>query len=226
MDYTLEFFGIYPNDIKHAVEVADMACEQVGVTADDLDRAFDAEDIIFDLKCTGSWDNITNSVILSYFSACASAVENKLGSDNVRIDWFVNGYDSDFNIEVLEKKPSGKRALLIDYVDNMDGMDQYGLWNECAHERRIDPIYYFDCLDEDFKPSDVLKFDLSRFNYDYNFYVIDEDYLISYEFFDEAMDDMGQKDELIDWLMEGYDGFYDELTDFMHSEEYLQAEDN
>lgn len=223
MDYTLQWLGIYPDDIRHAVEVADLACINAGLTEDDID--FDSEDMIFDLKCTGSWENITNSIIFSYFGLCTSAVEKKLGADNVEIDWYVNGYDSHLSIEVLKPEPSGKRALLIDYVDNMDDYDQFGLWNECAETGRVSPIEDTEYLDRDFSASELMGFDLTHFDIDDHYYYVTSDALYSYMFFYEAMDDVGGKDELIDWLMEGYDGFYDELTDFMRSEEYLQAED-
>lgn len=103
MGYLLQFFGIYPNDIEHATEIADEACIEAGLTEDDIDFVFE-DDIAFDLKhCVGDWEDITGSLIRAYFGACGNAVRRKLGEENVEIDWYVNGWDSHFYIKRLDK---------------------------------------------------------------------------------------------------------------------------
>lgn len=99
--YTLPFFTIYPEDIEHAVEVADDAMEEAGI---DLTKEGDIdEDVITDaLNQFGSWNDITTSVIEAYYSACADVVYEKFGRENVEVDYYINGYDSHFVVRLKE----------------------------------------------------------------------------------------------------------------------------
>ena len=103
MGYNVQFFGIYPDEIEHATEIADEACIEAGLDPDVLfDFDFDY-DIVFDLKhCVGDWDDITGSVIRAYFGCCCGAIQDKLGEENVEVDWYINGWDTHFYIKRLD----------------------------------------------------------------------------------------------------------------------------
>lgn len=120
-----------------------------------------------------------------------------------------------------------KHDLLEEYIDNMSDDDLYSLWNDCASESgKVDYIELTDSIDEIWTPTKILECDLDDFNIRDEYYIIDNfDSLVSFDWVREAVDYMEQTDNLIDWLLETeYDGWNDELKEFMDSEEYKEAE--
>lgn len=118
-----------------------------------------------------------------------------------------------------------KHDLLEDFIDNMTDDDLYSLWGECASEGVVDYIESTDDIDELWTPSRILECNLDEFNIRDRYYICDYDTLISYDWMNEAIDDLDEMDNLIDWIIDGnYDGWDDELKEFLDSEEYKEAE--
>lgn len=118
-----------------------------------------------------------------------------------------------------------KHDLLEEYIDNMSDDDLYGLWSECASEGKVDYIELTDSIDMIWTPSRILECDLDSFDIRDDYYICDGYSLISYTWVRDAIDDLYELDNLIDWLLEtDYDGWNDELKEFMNSEEYKEAE--
>ena len=138
--YIVQFFGIYPDEIEHATVVADEACIEAGLSEDDIDFDFE-DDIAFCLKHFGNWEDITNSIIEAYFYKCKAVCYEKFGLENVKVDWYINGWDTHFYVERLDDEKA-MRDLIEDYVS--------GQGYDCKPED-IDEFLdiYLETLDKD-----------------------------------------------------------------------------
>ena len=86
----LEYLGICDGDIEQASEQVEDVFEELDLDVDDMYDKF-AESI----KEYFSWDDPTNSFISCLFDTAASYVETKT---NRKVEYYVNGYCSDFNL--------------------------------------------------------------------------------------------------------------------------------
>lgn len=89
----LQYLGIYPDAIDGAIETCENALKMYNFTTWEIDDMNEhATEILADI---GRFDDITNSIIKSYFWATADALQKKF---KVETDWFVNCDDSHFYI--------------------------------------------------------------------------------------------------------------------------------
>lgn len=96
-DYTVEFMGIYPDEIRSACQKADEALKEAGVDLFDERYDIDFDEFKSVLHCIGNWDNITGSVITAYYICCERTAKRALGKD-IEVTYYVNGDDSEFSV--------------------------------------------------------------------------------------------------------------------------------
>lgn len=89
----LGFLGIHEYEINRAIERAENAMKREGFNDEKIN---DMHSMVFEeLKETGSWEDITNSIIGSYFIVTADFINDKY-SDSQYATYYVNGLDSHF----------------------------------------------------------------------------------------------------------------------------------
>ena len=91
----LQFIGIYEDAIDEAVDSSENAL-RICHLEDRIDEL--NEEALNDLKYTGSFDDITNSIIMSYFSTAKALIE-KYAKNNYNPDFYVNCSDSHFYLD-------------------------------------------------------------------------------------------------------------------------------
>lgn len=92
----LDYLGIHEYEINRAIERAEHAMKHEGF---DDEKINDMHAIVFeDLKETGNWEDITNSIIHSYFNVTTDIINEK--HDNPQYaTYYVNGLDSHFYLD-------------------------------------------------------------------------------------------------------------------------------
>ena len=94
----LRMLGIYEEAINSAIE----SCEEALMNTLIEDHINTLHNSIGEcLKETGSWDDITNSIIYAYFSTTKALIE-EFSSLEVDIDFYINGSDSHFYVNEEE----------------------------------------------------------------------------------------------------------------------------
>ena len=89
----LAYLGIYEKAINDAVELAEYLLELFNFSESEINNKFH-NCVKSYLKVYGDWENITNSIILSYFEAAKDAVTGRYPKFISKIDYYVNGADS------------------------------------------------------------------------------------------------------------------------------------
>lgn len=89
----LDYLGIHKYEIDRAIERAENAMKRDGFNNEQIN---DMHSMVFeDLKETGNWEDITNSIIGSYFRVTADLINNR-HNDPEYATYYVNGLDSHF----------------------------------------------------------------------------------------------------------------------------------
>lgn len=93
-----EIFGIYPDAINRAYEIAMNQLDKFGIPSNYFDTDMQEE-----LEESIDPNNISNSLIFVIFRTLENYLEDN-GFDEDRIDFYVNGFDSHFYIDKEEVK--------------------------------------------------------------------------------------------------------------------------
>ena len=117
-----------------------------------------------------------------------------------------------------------KHDMIAEFVENLSDADLCDLWNESATDGDLEYIEFVDDIDELWKPSDLLSYDLSSFDITDTYYVCDYcNSLVSYQWCRELIDDVYDLNDLIDLIDVYYNGWNTELLELVDSEEYKKA---
>ena len=99
MSNWMPFLGIYPVAIGNAIDQCELAMKNTGFGSHAISEMHDmAEEC---LKETGSFEDITNSIIYAYFSTTKDMIERCWPGHEV--DYFINCSDSHFYIDGEEQ---------------------------------------------------------------------------------------------------------------------------
>lgn len=89
---TCTYLGIYPNNIESASETLEAVCEAQGLDSDviwsKIYRRF-----------TNAYSSNFGNKVMTLMFECLQAELEKQGMEPDRIDWYVNGLDTDFYID-------------------------------------------------------------------------------------------------------------------------------
>lgn len=92
---TLEYLGICNDDIEHAAGIMEAELKRIGFDINEIDDVY--EDMKSRIVDWFDWERGSNSIIDCLFYCAESAVNSKV--ENVEnVDYYVNGWDSHFNV--------------------------------------------------------------------------------------------------------------------------------
>ena len=96
----INYFGIYPDDLKRADRICKNALKKYGVDDMEIDCVFVyAYNVFYKHVYEFYQDSLTNAIIYSMFYAVKCFVENDI---DVNVDFFVNGSDSHMYVDGVE----------------------------------------------------------------------------------------------------------------------------
>lgn len=120
-----------------------------------------------------------------------------------------------------------KYDLVYDFITNyVTNAQQAKIVDYAATEGICDTIDDMDFLDDGFTASEILKYDLSDFDINDDYYVYDNiNALVSSDWIDDLIDYVGDWESIAKWIVETESHCWvDDLAKLLTSDEYREAE--
>ena len=147
----LQYLGIYEDAIDGAIERCEDTMKEYGFTDEEMDDV--ASMVEEDLNETGTFSDITNSIIGSWFRVTADILQQKI--KGIEVDYYVNCHDSHFNASggKLKKYRVEVTNVLKKYIE-VEAEDEYDAEDKVqAMETILSPLD--DFYDEEYNAEEI-----------------------------------------------------------------------
>ena len=105
---TFDFLGFYPNDVEHALDMAEAVLERAGFTDEEIDNAADnAKSLINDWIRGGfpcERGDVANDIIYAFYDAYGQALVDKGICNEDNLNFEINGFASSFDFNHQEEQ--------------------------------------------------------------------------------------------------------------------------